>query len=146
MENKESKFLDKLDQIIKDKKAPEQVGKPIYEKHIEIAKMAGIKGPQMLFGKKVDENSSEPARPYNFGAKHARKELPEDTRTALLSLKKMVNNVEVQSAVKYRGQHVTPEMMKQVPAYKNQLEPALKAFNVTDFSNWIPTVNGRLVA
>lgn len=124
-------------------KAPAVVGKAVYESDLDWAKMTGAKSMGQLFGQKVDEKSAAPACAVNFGSKKEVGFMPDDVRLRLFHLKKLINNVEVQAQVKYPGQHITPDMMQQTDAYKHHLAPMLKAYNITDFSNWIPTVNAR---
>jgi hypothetical protein len=123
--------------------APAVIGQPIYEGDLEYAKMAGAKDMGALLGQKINDKSDGAAIPLNFGSKAQCGHMPHDVRLRLFNLKKMVNNVELQAAIKYPHQHITADMMTETPAYKHFLKPALKAYNITDFSNWIPTVNTR---
>lgn len=123
--------------------APAVIGKPIYESDLEFAKMAGAKNMAMLFGQKVNEKSDAASLPLNFGSKAHCGHMPHDVRLRLFNLKKLVHNVELQAAIKYPGQHITPAMMEETPAFKDFLKATLKAYNITDFANWIPTVNAR---
>lgn len=143
---------DILDSVIKGqegeapaatKGAPAFIGRPVYENDLDYAKMAGAKNMGALFGQKVNEKSDAAALPINFGSKAHCGHMPKAVRLRLFNLKKTVSNVELQAAIKYPGQHVTPAMMEETPAYKDFLKPLLKAYNITDFSNWIPTVNTR---
>lgn len=124
-------------------KAPAVIGKPIYEGDLKWAEMTGAKSMGQLFGQKLNEKSDASALPINFGSRKEAGFMPDDVRLRLFNLKKMINNVEVQSQIKFPGQHITADMMKETDAYKHHLAPMLKAYNVTDFSNWIPTVNAR---
>jgi hypothetical protein len=125
--------------------APSQIGKAIYESDLQMVKHLGVASFKQLFGSKVDENQKDaPAvLPLNFGRKSETGGLPNDVRLRLFNLKKLVHALQVQAEVAYRGQFVTPDMMKSLPIYKQHLEPLFKAYNVTDFANWIPDVWAR---
>lgn len=127
----------------KGNKAPSVIGKALFEDDLLMIGSLGCKGFAQLFGQKMDDKKDNAALPINFGSKSAMRGLPDDVRLRLFQLKKMIHNVEIQAAVKFAGQHVTPDMMKETPLYKYGLAPMLKAYNITDFSNWIPTVNAR---
>lgn len=135
--------VDGIDAILANKSAPAQIGRPIYEKDLELLKLGGYNKLHQVFGKKLEERSPEPSLPINLGSRRESGFLPDDVRMRLMQLKKMVNNVEVQAQVQNLGMAVTPDMMKATPIFKDHLEPMLKAFNISDFSNWIPTVNAR---
>lgn len=138
-----NEMLGGIYKMLKDGKAPAQIGKPVYAKDLDWAKLGGAKGLPQIFGQKINEKSGESALPLNFGSKKETGYMPDDVRLRLFHLKKMVNNVEIQSQVMFKGQHVTPGMIQETPMFKDHLKPMLKAFDITDFSNWIPTVNAR---
>jgi hypothetical protein len=145
-ENKKTteEILDGIYGILKGGQAPAVIGKPIYEGDLEFCKMAGFSKLKDIFGQKVEsEKSNEAALPLNFGSKKETGFMPDEVRRRLFALKKMISNVEIQSAMKYPGQHVTPDMMMQTPIYKEHLSAMLKAYNITDFSSWIPSVQSR---
>lgn len=125
------------------KQAPGVIGKAIYEDDLTMIGHMGVKGFGNLFGHKVADKSDMPSLPLNFGSKKDCGHIPNDVRMRLFNLKKMVNNVEIQAQIKFPGQHITPAMMMETEMYKQHLAPLLKAYNITDFSNWIPTVNAR---
>lgn len=148
IENKEAKTSDEiLDGIFKNvsgtNKAPAHIGKALFEDDLHIAKSFGANNWGTLIGKKTGEKSDESAMPINLGSKADVGGMPEETRLRLMNLKKLISTVEVQGNAMFKGQHVTPAMLMETPAYKDRLAPMLKAYNVTDFSNWIPTVNAR---
>lgn len=122
---------------------PVLIGKPVYEKDMEYAKMVGVRNLPTLFGKKLrDDDKTSTAIPVNFGSKSACGMLPDETRLRLFHFKKLLNNMELQAAIKGETKHPTKEMMKSVPAY-NDFAAACKAFNVTDFDDWIDQVQAR---
>jgi hypothetical protein len=147
--NKEAKTSEEiLDGIYKNvsgetKGAPAVIGKAIYEGDLKWAEMAGAKNFQSLFGKKVSDKGEETALPLNFGKKSEVGFMPDDVRLRLFHMKKLLSNMEIQANVMFKGQHITPAMLQDTPTYKNFLAPMLKAYNISDFSNWIPTVNAR---
>ena len=135
----------KLYNILASKKAPEQIGKPVFEKDLEAARQIGCGSLAKLFGGKDDKEGGGDS--LNFGSKQSTGMLEDDTRLRLFNLKKMLNNVELQAQImslKEGGNGaINAKIMEATPFYKNFLQPMLKSFNVTDFSNWIPTVNAR---
>jgi hypothetical protein len=100
------------------------------------------------FGKKLrmDDDRSTSV-PINFGSKastgfNTAHGIPEDARIRLFNLKKAFNDVEIQACVKGSTAHPSAALMKSVPAWKN-FEVQAKAFNVTDFDEWIDQVQAR---
>lgn len=135
-----SKILDS----IKNKQAPAVVGKPVFERTLEKAtQLFGAKSLAHVFGQKVDESKNVVALPINFGSKAAREMLTVKERANLMHLKKTISNLEIQASFAFKGQHVSTAMMETLPIYKDHLAPMLKAYNITDFANWIPTLNTR---
>lgn len=133
----------KLYDILASRKAPEQIGKPIWEKDMELVKMAGVRSPADLFGHIEKSQDTRIGRSLNFASKADVGMLPKATRMRLFLLKKMVSDCEIQAMWMHKTAHPTPDQMMATPVFKDMLEPTLKAFNVTDFSTWIPTVNAR---
>lgn len=125
--------------------APSVIGKALYEDDLRAAEFLGVKGFKNLFGMRVDENQKDaPAvLPLNFGRKSQTLGMPEDARLRLFNLKKLIHSLQIQSEAAFRGQFVTPDMMKTMPIFKDHLAPLLKAYNVTDFANWIPDIWAR---
>jgi len=132
--------ISKIYELLAAKKAPDQIGKPIYAKDIEMAKMLGAKNMVQLIGKKIDDNDNKTKSiPLNFGSKASTGMLPDDVRMRLFFLKKAISDVEIQAQYKCNKKHVTVAEMKSTPLYKDTLEPMLRAFDVTDFSDWADT-------
>ena len=133
----------KLFEALNAKKAPEVVGKPVFEKDMEYAKMCGAKSMDQLFGKKLDmSDTKSTAIPLNFGSKASTGMLPDETRLRLLQLKKLISDVEIQAQIKSGTVNPTLAAMKSVPRYAD-LQSALKAFNITDFDVWQERVQAR---
>lgn len=124
-------------------KAPAQIGKAHFEDDLRVAKAFGAHDFKTLFGPRVDGKASDGALPLNFGSKKDCAGMPDDVRLRLFNLKKTLSNMEIQAQVMFKGQHIRPEMYQETPVFKNHLGEMLKAYNITDFANWIPTVNAR---
>lgn len=159
----ETNYSQKLHEALASKQAPAQIGKPIFAKDIEYARMLiGQKtGSNMLnlpalFGKRLkDDDESSTSVPLNFGSKSAMSFksngiesllLPEDTRIRLFQLKKLLSNVEIQAQIKSAGNHYmkhpTLEIYKSVPSW-GQFESACKAFDIASFGQWVDLVQAR---
>lgn len=135
--------VSKLYDCLNAKSAPAVVGKPIFEKDLEIVKMTGARDWTMLFGAKDQPDNAPFKNCINFGSRRDCGLLPDDTRLRLFGLKKLINAVEVQAQIMTRQFSPSAAAMMATPIYKHMLEPMLKAFNITDFSTFIDTVNTR---
>lgn len=129
--------------VIKDKTAPAVIGKPIFEGDLDQAKACGARTWQDMFGAKDSNDDKFRSRPINFGSKADTRFMDEATRLRLFSLKCMVNDAEIQAHIMTGKSVLAPEDIMATPTYKHRLAPALKSFNVTDFSSWIPLINAR---
>lgn len=140
MSTEAAKILDS----IKNKQAPGVIGKPVFERTLEKAStLFGVKSLAHMFGPKVDESKNIVALPVNLGSKTSRSVLKPTERANLLLLKKTISDLEIQASFAFKGQHATVAMLETLPVYKDHLAPLLKAYNITDFANWIPTLNTR---
>jgi hypothetical protein len=134
--------INKVYDVLKNKQAPATIGKPVFEKDFEHVKMTGAKSMAEVFGKAtIDDEAC--SSPLNFGSKASTGLLPEDTRIRLFLFKKLLSNVMIQAQCKTKLRDPSMDAIKSVPLYENALVPMLKAFNVTDFSSWLPTVHTR---
>jgi hypothetical protein len=137
--------LENLHQMFTSKQAPALLGQPIagsMVKHVMSA--TGCRNYGQLFGLKISDNDSKTiSLPVNFGSKSSVGMLPEEVRFAMIDLKKSIDNALIQAQYKYRSQNVSPDMVKSTWLYKEVLDPKLKAFDITDFSEWIPTIHTR---
>lgn len=125
-------------------KAPEIGGKAIFAKDMEAAKSLGYGDPRVLFGSKDIGNKDSYVPCVNFGRKSDVGMMSDETRLRLFGLKKLINNAEIQAHVMTEGKaQITADIIKATPIYKQHLHAMLKAFNITDFSNWVPTVQAR---
>lgn len=133
----------KIYDVLKSQQPPAEIGKPIYQKDLDLAKMAGAKNMTSLFGKRVGDSDERTCSvPLNFGSKAASGMLPDETRLRLCQFKKLYNNAEIQACIKTRSSHPSKEAIMSVPAWK-EFAAAAKAFNVTDFADWIDQVQAR---
>jgi hypothetical protein len=132
--------LSKIYDILSGKTAPAIIGKPIFAKDLELAKMAGARTMADVIGKKLDQNDNKSKSiPLNYGSKASTGMLPNETRMRLFYLKKAISDVEIQACYKYKTAYPTADQMKNVPLYKEVLEPTLKAFDVAGFDEWADT-------
>lgn len=76
----------------------------------------------------------------NFGNKKSH--IPDDLRILGLELKKDFHNALLQQQI-LAAKTKMPISVENTPYFQFVLAPKLKAFNVTDFANWIPTLNTR---
>jgi len=125
-------------------KAPAQIGKPVFASDIEKCKWLGAEKPSQIFGLKVmDSDERTPSIPLNFKSKESTGQLPEETRIRLFALKKALSNCQIQAQIMGRCINPSASVMMATPVYKNSLGAMLKAFNITDFADWVDTVQSR---
>jgi len=150
----EDKTINKLFEALQSKQAPAHIGKPIFEKYLEDVKRLGANKPQQWFGKKLRDNDKQTVDvPLNFGSKLSmsgmRKGigdmeiLSEEARLHMFHFKKCISNMEIQAQIKGHTSHPSTELLMSTPAYKRMVQPMCKAFNVTDFAQWIDQVQAR---
>lgn len=133
----------KLYDVLNTKTAPAVIGQPVFAKDIEFAGMVGAKNMADILGH-VERGDNVPiGKSLNFASKADCALMPEETRLRLWHLKKLYNACEIQAAVLNKTGSPTADQMMATPIWKNQLGGLMKAFNVTDFATWIPTVNAR---
>jgi hypothetical protein len=124
-------------------KAPAHIGKAHFEDDLRMIGSLGVKGFDNLFGKKIADKNDGCSMPVNFGSKKDVGGLPDEVRLRLFNLKKLVSNAEIQAQYKFHTPYPTPDQIMDTDCYKFHLAPVLKAYNVTDFTAWIPSVNAR---
>ena len=145
-ENKENKTDTALDSLYGQLKgqAPSQIGKPVFEKDMDMLKAVGVKDMADFIGhREKSQDAGSPALPLNFGSKASTAFLPDDARLRLFQFKKLFNAAEIQAQIMTRSVQPSPEAIMNTPIWKAHLGAMCKAFNITDFSTWIPTVNAR---
>lgn len=76
----------------------------------------------------------------NFGV--GKSHIPAELRSLGLELKKDLHNCLIQQQI-IAHKTKMPIAVQDVPYFQHVVAPKLKAFNVTDFANWIPTLNTR---
>lgn len=129
--------------ILSGKQAPAQIGKPIWEKDIEVAKAHGVRTMGDLFGHRDDQDNKQSVRSINFGSKADCRFMGDDVRLRLFNLKRLLSDCEIQAGYIFKTGMPSATQIMETPLYRNYLEPTLKAFNITDFSQWLPTVHSR---
>lgn len=136
--------ISKIHDVLVSGNAPAQIGKPVFAKDFEFCKYLGAHSPALIFGKRIhDSDETTVSVPLNFGSKRSMKDIPDETRLRLFALKKAISNVEIQAMFKAKTRNPSFSVIESVPLYKEVLAPMLKAFNITDFSNWIDEVQAR---
>jgi len=135
-----TKILDGINKILTDKAAPAVVGKPVFEKDLDI-----IPGKSLhsVIGKNMPDNYKGHDATINFGSKSDTAYMGDEVRMRLFNLKKDFSNACIQAEVMNKGQAITPAMVMETPIFKNQLGAVLKAYSVTDFANFVPTAQAR---
>ena len=98
----------------------------------------GQKSLLQLMGSGHDERSVS----INLRAKGSPRSVDPEVREALLDLKKHIHSALIQAQVTARATGTQVDI-KNVPFFRTHLEPLLKAYNVSDFNDWIPTLNTR---
>jgi hypothetical protein len=130
--------------ILNSKTAPAQTGKPVFANHIEKCKYLGATTPHQIIGKAIDEmDNHTPSIPLNYGSRKSTGMLGDDSRIALLALKKAISNVQIQAQFKSRCATPSIEVYKSVPEYERELMPLLKAFDIASWGNFIDTLQSR---
>lgn len=78
----------------------------------------------------------------NFGCKKTNRHVDPEIKHTLLELKKDLHNCFLQQQM-IAHQTKMPVAITDTPYFKAVVAPKMKAFNVTDFATWIPTLNTR---
>lgn len=98
----------------------------------------------MGFGEDSERNPDDPrflVKSVNFRSKEYR-HIPAELLEIGLNLKKDIHAAQLQAFLIGRKTGV-PTNPCDTPMFKRFVEPKLKAYNITDFANWIPTLNTR---
>jgi hypothetical protein len=136
--------MENLMDILNSKKAPEQIGKPVYAGIIEKIKYFGGDSPIKLIGKMIDENdNSTHSMPLNYKAMARKGYITIEEAHLLRELKDAISNVQIQAQYKGKTNFPSIALMESVPLYKSQLVPMLKAFNITDWASFIDQIQAR---
>lgn len=102
--------------------------------------MYGQKSLLHVLGSGHDDKNGQPS--VNLMAKNAPRSVDKEVRAAILDLKKHLHSSMVQANLVSRVTGTNVDI-KSVPYFRANVEPLLKAYNVTDFNDWIPTLNTR---
>jgi hypothetical protein len=135
--------IDKFHDTLAGKGAPAVIGKPVFAKDMEMLKACGVHDMKTFLGARESNDSAPAVRSINFGLKSEAGNLPDEVRLRLFGLKKLFNAVEIQAQIMTRSAYPSADAMMATPIYKQHLEPMLKAFDISGFSSWSPTVNAR---
>ncbi len=137
----------KLYEMLGARQAPAVGGaatKGVFEDDLRLVKsVTGCQSWDQLFGAKALDDNAPFKRNLNFGSKADTGMIPDDVRLRLFGLKKLISSCEIQAQLATRNLNPSAAEIMATPLYKQALEPMLKAFNVTDFSTFIQTVNAR---
>lgn len=76
----------------------------------------------------------------NLRAKGENRHVSADLKEVLLDLKKHLHNAQLQQQIIVR-RTMQPMAVDQTPYFKAVVEPMLKAFQLSDWSQWLPTLN-----
>ena len=140
--------------VLKSKSAPaNHTIQPRYENDLRevkslIQKKGNDTGFGAVFGHKLrDDDERSSSVPVNFGSKssisyNGAELISQEARTRLFLLKKLYSNAEIQAQYKGGTKNPSKELIKSVPLWKN-FESHAKAFNVTDFDDFIDQVQSR---
>lgn len=135
--------VDAINDVLMSGKAPAHIGKAVFAKDFEYCKYVGAERPDQIFGKKItDDDTRESSVPLNFGAKSSTGCLPDEVRFRLLAFKKALSNVQIQAQLKSRSLFPSKSCYESVPAFR-EFSGMCKAFEVSDWSQWIDTVQAR---
>jgi len=98
----------------------------------------------MGFGEESEKHPDDPRfliKSTNFRAPEHR-HIDQELREIGLNLKKDFHAAQLQASIIGRKTGV-PVNPCDTPYFKRYVEPKMKAYNITDFANWIPTLNTR---
>jgi hypothetical protein len=130
--------------VLNSKKAPEVVGKPVFGHLIEKCKIMGGDNPFAIIGKSIDENDNAThSMPMNFKAMSRKGIFSIDEANMLFELKKAFSNVQIQAQFKGKTAFPSKSLLESVPAFNRDLMPLVKAFQVSDWLQFIDTVQAR---
>jgi hypothetical protein len=110
-------------------------------KHIQAApSLLGQKSLLGVLGSGLNDDNSQPS--VNLRSKSLPRSVDRDVCEALLELKKHLHSAMVQASLISHANKCYVNI-QEVPFFKAHVAPLLKAYNVTDFADWIPTLNTR---
>ena len=134
--------IDKLHEVLSSKNAPAVGGRPVFAKDMEALKSCRVTDMKSFIGAREITDNSKYHRSINFGLKSDCGHLPTDVRLRLYNFKKSFNDLEIQTAILTGNPNPTADQMMASPLYKS-FEAQMKAFDISGFSSWVPTVNAR---
>lgn len=120
------------------------VSKSMAEHIAQLPLLYGRKSVAELLGIGDDDGDSKSRRivipSINFGVKQHH--IPDDLRMIGLDIKKKFHNAFLMQMIACFKSKM-PVAFDSTPYFKDQLAPVLKAFSLTDFANWVPTLNTK---
>jgi hypothetical protein len=135
------KVLEGIAKVLATREAPPVINKPVFEKDLEVLPGRSL---AKAFGTPFADTDKGPVETaINFGSKQDTKFMSDEVRMRLFGLKQLVSDCIVQAQYMFKSERLSPSQIMEAPLYKSQLESMLKAYSVTDFSSWIPTVHPR---
>ena len=130
--------------VLNTKTAPAVIGKPVFGNLTEKCKILGGDNPFSIIGKSIDENDNgAQSMPLNFKAMSRKGIMTIDEANMLIELKKAFSNVQIQAQFKGKTNYPSKSLLESVPAYKRDLLPLVKAFQISDWLQFIDTVQAR---
>jgi hypothetical protein len=112
----------------------------------EVHKQFGLSHMRDIFGHGIEATDGYDPHDFqkalNLGDRKSFRHIDEDFLETLLQLKKDFHSALLQAYL-ISCKTGQPTSFEQTPYFKRNLEAKLKAFNITDFSNWLPTLNTR---
>ena len=135
--------LGQIGDVLATKQAPAVTGRPVFQADMDYVRMLGKEKPEHFIGKSIaNEDTTSASNPVNFGSKKDCGQMPDEVRIRLFALKKLHSNMHIQAQYKTRCATPSKDALMSVPAFK-QFEAACKAFAITDWGDWIDTVQAR---
>lgn len=137
-------ILERAKQELAKREAQKQInapfinrGKAAYVK--DIAQILGYKSLAHMFG--YGHGDEMQTLPANLGGKLPAS-VDKELAATLLELKKHLHSASIQAQM-IASKSGMPIDVRTTPYFKRWCEPLLKAYNITDFNDWIPTLNTR---
>jgi hypothetical protein len=135
--------LGQIGDVLASGKSPAQIGRPVFASDMDYVKMIGKERPDQFIGKAIaNEDNQSVSNPVNFGSKSDVCQMPDEVRMRLFNLKKLHSNMHIQAQYKTRCANPTKEALMSVPGFKS-FESSCKAFGISDWGDWIDTVQAR---
>ncbi|MEM4166598.1 MAG: phage major capsid protein [Candidatus Bilamarchaeaceae archaeon] len=137
-------ILEKAKQELAKRETQKQINAPFINKgkaaYIkEIPQILGYKSIAHMFG--YGHGDEMQVMPVNLGAKLPAS-IDKELASTMLELKKHLHSATIQAQMLTTKSGI-PVDVRTTPYFKRWCEPLIKAYNITDFNDWIPTLNTR---